>query len=63
LMYMEAKMKKVERLSSGESTMVITRDGQSSILTQRVPRKLPLDTTKSGATISTDYSTLDQDSQ
>jgi uncharacterized membrane protein YcaP (DUF421 family) len=39
LMYMEAKMKKVERLSSGESTMVITRDGQSSILTKRVPRK------------------------
>jgi hypothetical protein len=63
LMFTEVKMKKEERSSSGENTMVTTRDGESSTPIQRVPRKLPQDSTKNGVSISTEHSISDQDSQ
>jgi hypothetical protein len=63
LIFQEAKMKKEERSLSTEDTEVLVRDGQSAILTPRVLRKLLQDSTENGVCISTDCSTLDQDSQ
>jgi hypothetical protein len=63
LIFMETKMKKEERSKCGRDIMAPTRDGESSILTQRVLRKRLLDGTLNGVSISIDYSTLDQDSQ
>jgi hypothetical protein len=63
LIFMETKMKKEERSKYGRDIMAPTRDGESSILTQRVLRKRPLDGTLNGVSISIDFSTLDQDSQ
>jgi hypothetical protein len=63
LMFTLTEMKKEERLLSGRDIMVQTRDGESSILTQRDPGKELLDTTVNGASISTEHSTLDQDFQ
>jgi hypothetical protein len=62
LMSMEEKMKKQERSLSGEDTTEPIRDGESSILIKLL-RNQKLDTAKNGASISTDYSTSDQDFQ
>jgi hypothetical protein len=63
LMFTQTEMKKEERLLYGRDIMVQTRDGESSILIQRVLRKELLDTTVNGVSISTEHSTLDQDFQ
>jgi hypothetical protein len=62
LMFTETEMKKEERLLCGESTMVITRDGQSSILIKLL-RKLLQDTAKNGVCGSAEHSISDQDFQ
>jgi hypothetical protein len=62
LMYMVEKMLKAKRFKFGRDTMVLTKDGESSILI-RLPRKQLLDTAENGVCISTDCSISDPDSQ
>jgi hypothetical protein len=62
-MFTETKTSKETRSLPGKDIMVTTRDGESYTPTKRVLRKLPPDTTENGASISIDYSILDQDSQ
>jgi hypothetical protein len=62
LTFQVEKILKDKKSSSITDTTEPTRDGELSILTRRV-RDEPRDLTLLGASISTDHSTSDQDSQ
>jgi hypothetical protein len=62
LMSQEAEMLKVKKLSFGATTAKPTRNGTLSISIKTRASKVK-DSTKNGASISTDHSTSDQDSQ
>jgi hypothetical protein len=61
-MFQEEKIPKVKRLSSGEDTTSLTRDGESSMLTEQRKHQ-PRELIETSVSISTDFSILDQDSQ
>jgi hypothetical protein len=61
-MSIKERMLKDKRLLSGRDTTEPIRDGESSILIKLL-RNQQMDTAKNGASISTDYSTSDQDFQ
>jgi hypothetical protein len=61
-MTIKIRMLKVKRLSFGEDIMVLTKDGELSILINPL-RNQQVDLTRNSDSISTDYSTSDLDSQ
>jgi hypothetical protein len=61
-MFIKTKMLKDNKLLSGTDTMVLTKDGELSILTKH-PKKDLLDMTENTDSISIEHSTSDQDSQ
>jgi hypothetical protein len=61
-MFSKERMLKDKRLLSGRDIMVLTKDGELSILT-KLPRKEEVDSTLNTDSTSTELSISDQDSQ